>query len=154
MRRQLLLRGMVWVGALLLSSCAGGSQAKRSIEWKDLPSQTQHFMERYYAGAQMEEIELAPTDTLARYLISLDDRTLLQFDSVGRCTGVENYLSGVPEELIPPKIAHHSETIFPGTLIVAFHPSSSGDVVTLDNGVRLFYDFQENFLRYDEYRKD
>lgn len=85
------------------------------------------------------------------YEVILTDGTEIKFDKGGNWTEIEVNKSGaVPSKLVPKEITDHVKKYQSGSRIIGIEKERHGYDVELSNGVKMKFNRQGTFLRYDD----
>ena len=124
-----------------MRSVANVSNSKR-IFTDRLPLKIKMFIYENMNGKSIAFAEKNAESKAGRYIITMNDNTLLSFDHKGEWTKVVNTAVGVPTGIIPPAIFRFAYFCFPESIIVAITKQSTGYLTTLSNDVSLKFNQQ------------
>lgn len=138
-------------GAALLTIALFSTQLqaqKKNITSKELPKKTQSFISSNFKS----KISYAEAETKIsgkEYDVVLADGTKLEFSTSGDWTEIENKATGVPEKLLPAKIATYIKKNYKGIVVEKIEKERYGFSVDLANDIDLEFNKNGDFIRID-----
>lgn len=133
---------------LFAISCSDDDDAT-AINFDDLPEQAQTFIDTYFPGASIQNVQSNPFG-YGGYEVDFINGAEVDFDNEGNWTSVEAaYGSAVPDGIVPLSILSYMDINFPSQYITEIEQNVWGYHVETSADLELVFDQSGNFLRYD-----
>ena len=117
----------------MMSKTTAEDKSRKIIHAKDLPMETKNFVQRYFPGRSITFAKTKNTPKGMKYVVTLNDGILVEFNEKGSWEKVDCKMGAVPATLIPAKIEAFMDNFYPCTPIVKMEKTGNGYEVTLSN---------------------
>ena len=119
---------------------------KTAIEFGELPSQAQTFVQTHFADKQIAAV-YRDND----FEVIFTDGANIDFNKRGDWDEVEDRdADGVPEDIIPAPIRQFVSDRHPGQYVVQIGKEGNKYDVELNTDIEIVFDKNGNFVRYDD----
>lgn len=108
-----------------------------------LPKNSQEFLQRYFAGETIREVELDRESSWDKYTVWFDNGNRVSFEGgTGNCSEVIMNEGAIPVEVLPAKVRSYLRMHYPNQTVKAMKQTKEGCRIGLANDV--WVDFGED----------
>lgn len=124
---------------------------KTAIEFGELPSQAQTFVQTHFADKQIAAVYRDNDISDKDFEVIFTDGANIDFNKRGDWDEVEDRdADGVPEDIIPAPIRQFVSDRHPGQYVVQIGKEGNKYDVELNTDIEIVFDKNGNFVRYDD----
>ena len=122
--------------------------APQKTTFDKLPRNSQEFVQRFFAGETIREVELNNENSWDKYTVWFDNGNHICFQGgSGDCTEIVLKQGSIPTEVLPTKAATYLHAHYRNQEIQAMKQTKEGFRVGLSNGVWIDFDKQGDFIK-------
>lgn len=133
--------------ALSVASCSSDDNNSETIvQTSELPSQSKSFLETYFLGYQIVQIQRDARSVDEYYEVRLTDGTQVDFDKDGMWTEVDGNANMIPTGFIHPHIISYITANYPAASVESIGKEIYGFNVDLTNNLDLRFSSEGIFL--------
>lgn len=122
--------------------------APEKTTFDKLPQNAQEFVQRFFAGETIREVELNRENSWDKYTVWFDNGNHICFEGgTGNCTEIIMKQGSIPTGVLPETAAAYLKKHYPDQEILAMKQTKEGFRTGLSNGVWIDFDKEGDFIK-------
>lgn len=122
--------------------------APEKTTFDKLPQNSQEFVQRYFAGETIREVELDRDSSWDKYTVWFDNGNMISFaGGSGDCTEIKIKQGAIPVSVLPAEAAAYLGTHYRNQKIHGMKQTKEGFRISLENGVWVDFDKNGRFIK-------
>lgn len=144
------MKKILVVMTILVFSLAACADHHHLVEYSELPTQSQVFLQKYFNVSDISYIERERDGGHYEYSVHLKNTTEIDFDEQGNLRSIDCKILPIPEGIVSKVVDVFVKLHYPSQFIVEYSIGYRYLQVELSNGVDLIFDREGHFIRIDD----
>lgn len=140
---------LITLAAGLLASVFS-TDNERTIEYSQLPQKAQQFIEAHFKGSEVLFVNKESGLTYTEYKVHMRNGNEIEFSGRGEWEEIDCEHRGVPESVIPAKIASFLKERHPDLKVEKISRDRNKIEIDTDKGIEIVFNSDFELLRYDD----